>query len=245
MTGAARGIGRGIVRRLLGDGWSVAAIDRDELSLRATEAALGSDARLLAAVADVGDEAAIVQAIADTVARFGGLDLLVNNAAIADPHAGPLEQLSLERWHELLRVNVDSVFLCSKHAIPHLRARGGSIINLSSTRALQSEPHTEVYSASKGAIMALTHALAISLGPAIRVNAIAPGWIDTRSELPEHVEAPPEPSAADHAQHPVGRIGRPNDVASLVAWLASEEAGFMTGQQLVIDGGMTRKMIYV
>lgn len=116
----------------------------------------------------------------------------------------------------------------SKHAVSHLRKTRGAIINLGSTRAVRSEPNTEPYAACKGAVVALTHALAISLGPDVRVNCVSPGWIATG-----------EPAAA-----PVGRVARPEDVAGLCAWLLSDEAAFVTGQNLVIDGGMTRKMIY-
>ncbi len=123
----------------------------------------------------------------------------------------------------------------AKHAVPHLRRARGAIVNIASTRALQSEPDTEAYAASKGGLVALTHCLAISLGPEIRVNCVSPGWIS-------HV---PLRKRKDHAQHPVGRVGRAADVAALVAYLLSDAAGFVTGQNFVIDGGMTRKMIYV
>jgi NAD(P)-dependent dehydrogenase (short-subunit alcohol dehydrogenase family) len=128
------------------------------------------------------------------------------------------------------------MFLMAKHAAPHLRRTRGAIVNIASTRALQSEPDSEPYAASKGGVVALTHALALSLGPRVRVNCVSPGWIDTRAA---------KLSRADHAQHPVGRVGRPEDVAELVAFLLSDAAGFATGQNYVLDGGMTRKMIYV
>jgi NAD(P)-dependent dehydrogenase (short-subunit alcohol dehydrogenase family) len=118
--------------------------------------------------------------------------------------------------------------------VPHLRKTAGSIVNIASTRALQSEPNTEAYAATKGGVVALTHALAMSLGPRIRVNCISPGWI-AKTKL----------SKKDHAQHPVGRAGRPQDVGELVAFLISDPAGFITGQNFVADGGMTRKMIYL
>jgi NAD(P)-dependent dehydrogenase (short-subunit alcohol dehydrogenase family) len=117
------------------------------------------------------------------------------------------------------------------------KSKRAAIVNIASTRALQSEPHTEAYAASKGGIVALTHALALSLGPTVRVNAVSPGWIDT-SGKPEDLRS------IDHAQHPVGRVGKPEDVAALVGYLVSDEAGFVTGQNFIIDGGMTRKMIY-
>ncbi len=124
----------------------------------------------------------------------------------------------------------------AKHACRALADRRGSIVNISSTRAFMSEAETFAYSASKGALEALTHSLAISLGPKVRVNAVAPGWI--------HGGAPEALRPVDHAQHPVGRVGRPSDIAAAVAYLVGDEAGFVTGQTLVVDGGMTRKMIY-
>jgi NAD(P)-dependent dehydrogenase (short-subunit alcohol dehydrogenase family) len=139
-------------------------------------------------------------------------------------------------WDRVLAVNLRGPFLCARDTAPLLRRAGSAvIINIASTRALMSEPDNEAYAASKGGLLALTHALANSLGPAIRVNAIAPGWIHTRGE-------PLRPE--DHAQHPVGRVGRPEDVAQACLFLATAESAFMTGQCLVLDGGMTIKMIY-
>jgi len=128
--------------------------------------------------------------------------------------------------------------------VPHLRQSRGSIVNMASTRALQSEPNSEAYAASKGGLLALTHSLAISLGPDVRANSISPGWIDVRA-WQAHAPANPEPlSATDHNQHPSGRVGTPEDIAAMVAYLVSPEARFVTGQNFVVDGGMTRKMIY-
>ena len=118
------------------------------------------------------------------------------------------------------------------------------MVNIASTRGLMSEPDTEAYSASKGGIIALTHALAISLGPAVRVNCISPGWIEVSEWKKQGQRHAPDLRPEDQAQHPAGRVGRPEDVASLVMYLLSEEAGFITGANFVLDGGMTRKMIY-
>jgi NAD(P)-dependent dehydrogenase (short-subunit alcohol dehydrogenase family) len=166
--------------------------------------------------------------------RFGRLDALINNAGLADPADPPVERLSLRAWNRRIGVNLTGVFLMTKHCVPHLRKTSGAIVNIASTRALQSEPNTEAYAATKGATVALTHALAMSLGPRIRVNCISPGWI-AKAKL----------SRKDHAQHPVGRAGRPDDVGAPIAFLISDEAGFVTGQNFVVDGGMTRKMIYL
>jgi hypothetical protein len=142
-------------------------------------------------------------------------------------------------------VNLTAAFLFSKHSAALLRKSRGAIVNIASTRALMSEPNTEAYSASKGGIAALTHALALSLGPEVRVNCVSPGWIDVREWRKRSRREKAKLSAADHLQHPAGRVGGPEDIASLVSFLVSPEAGFITGANIVADGGMTRKMIYV
>lgn len=190
---------------------------------------------------DVADETQVKTGVAEVLGQFGRLDALVCNAAIADPHNTTLETLSLAYWNRVLAVNLGGPMLLAKHCAPYLRAHGGAIVNLASTRAAQSEPDTEAYAASKGGLLALTHALAVSLGPEIRVNAVSPGWIDARD--PSQRRAEPL-SETDHAQHPAGRVGTVEDVAAMVAWLLSRNAGFVTGQEFVVDGGMTKKMIY-
>jgi NAD(P)-dependent dehydrogenase (short-subunit alcohol dehydrogenase family) len=184
---------------------------------------------------DVSDEASVAAAVAGCVARFGRIDGLVNNAGLANPHAGPIETLDIAHWNRVIGTNLTGVMLCAKHCVAELRKVRGAIVNISSTRALQSEPESEAYAAAKGGVVALTHALAISLGPAIRVNCISPGWIDVQGA---------QLRAVDHAQHPVGRVGRPDDIAELASFLLSDKAGFITGQNFVADGGMTRKMLY-
>ena len=222
VTGGAQGIGRGIARALAGRGWQVAVAD------------IRQSADFFFVRTDVSREAAARACVRAVVKRLGRLDALVNNAGLAGPDDGPIEKLELRKWNRRIGINLTGPFLMAKHAIPHLRRARGAIVNIASTRALQSEPDTEAYSASKGGLVALTHALANSLGPRIRVNCVSPGWI-----------AHQPVRRKDHDQHPVGRVGRDQDVAELVAYLLSDAAGFVTGQNLVVDGGMTRKMIYV
>ena len=236
VTGAARGIGRSICAELLLKGNHVVGLDRDEEALAEAERAFCAAERFVTLRCDVGNESDVEAAVLDVQQRFGSLTGLVNNAALANPENAPLERLALDDWRRVMQINLDGVFLCTKHALPHLKAARGAIVNIASTRALMSEPNTEAYAAAKGALLALTHAVAISAGPQVRVNCISPGWIETGNET--------ELSEEDHAQHPVGRVGRPEDVAQLCAFLLSSEAGFITGQNYIIDGGMTRKMIY-
>jgi len=140
-----------------------------------------------------------------------------------------------------LSVNLTGAFLVSRQCIVLLRDSGGAIVNIASTRALQSEVNTEAYAASKGGLVALTHAMAVSLGPDVRVNAVSPGWIDTRMQSLQHSDPL---RRVDHQQHAVGRVGQPEDIGELVAFLLSPAAGFITGQNLAADGGMSRQMIY-
>lgn len=163
------------------------------------------------------------------------LDVLINNAAKADPECPPLEKLSLRDWNRSLEINLTSIFLMIRSALPLLKKSSGSIINISSTRHMMSEPHTELYTTAKGGIDALTRGLAVSLAHEVRVNSISPGWIAD----PQEKRKP-----SDHKQHPVGRVGWPSDIAAMALFLASEKSGFITGQDFVVDGGMTVKMIY-
>ncbi|WP_043337750.1 SDR family oxidoreductase [Belnapia moabensis] len=223
VTGGARGIGRAVAARLAADGWRVVVADR--------EGAEDVPGRLVEA--DVADEAAVGRLVEGIAQAEGRLDALVCNAGFMIRK--PIRELSLGEWNAVLGTNLTSAFLLARAAETMLRPARGAIVTIASTRAHQSEANTESYSASKGGLMALTHALAISLGPEVRVNCVSPGWIDTKGEALR-----PE----DHAQHPAGRVGRPEDVAALVAWLVGPESGFVTGAEFLSDGGMTRKMIY-
>lgn len=240
VTGAAHGIGLGVAAWLVAEGWQVVMADIDRERGPKVAAALGERASFIAL--DVASEAQVAAAVAELIGQFGRLDALVSNAAIARPHNTALESLGLNEWSRTLAVNLTGPMLLAKHCAPYLRAHSGAIVNIASTRAHQSEPNSEAYAASKGGLLSLTHALASSLGPEIRVNAISPGWIDARDLREREAEPLTE---LDHDQHLVGRVGTVEDIASAVAWLIGDSAGFVTGQELVIDGGMTRKMIYL
>jgi NAD(P)-dependent dehydrogenase (short-subunit alcohol dehydrogenase family) len=228
VTGGGHGIGGAVAQRLIADGYRVVVADL-EPKHRAETQAMG--ARFVAA--DVGEEDAVAALVAGIAANEGRLDALVCNAGIMVRK--PVAKLTLEEWSRVLRTNLTSIFLLVRATEAMLRTAKGAVVTVASTRARMSEPNTESYAASKGGIVALTHALSISLGPDVRANCISPGWIDVRGE---------SLSAEDHAQHPVGRVGRPQDIASLAAWLLGPESGFVTGAEFVVDGGMTRKMVY-
>jgi len=245
VTGGAQGIGRAVVDYLLQCRGNVAALDIDSEAGEELLADHEGNERLLFLPADVGNEDEVAASVARIVECFGTVDSLVNNAGIAAPSSDPVEHLALEDWDAMLRVNLTGAFLMVKHAASHLGRQRGAIVNMASTRALQSEANTEAYAASKGGLVALTHALAVSFSGRIRVNAVLPGWIDVSSLKKEAKRFDPQLSDEDHRQHPAGRVGLPGDIAALTAFLLSREAGFITGQSFVADGGMTRKMIYV
>ncbi|TXD37031.1 SDR family oxidoreductase [Lujinxingia vulgaris] len=244
VTGGAQGIGRAISEALVDEGVRVCVVDRDREAGEEMLEELGSPETMAFWEVDVSDEKSVAGAMDQTIERFGRLDVLVNNAGVAQPHSGPIESLSLEDWNRWLDTNLTGAFLCAKHAVPHLRCTSGSIVNMASTRAYQSEANSEAYAASKGGLVALTHAMAMSLGPEIRVNSVSPGWIEVSEWKKRSERERPQLRPEDHAQHPVGRVGKPEDVAELVVFLTGPRAEFITGQDFVIDGGMTRKMIY-
>lgn len=225
VTGGARGIGAAIVQRLASNGWRVVVADRDAAGT------VPAGARHVAC--DVSDETSVAALLAGIAAQEARLDALICNAGINVRK--PLGQLTLAEWSRVIGTNLTSTFLLVRAGETLLRAAKGAVVTIASTRAHMSEPDTEAYAASKGGLVALTHALALSLGPDIRVNCISPGWILTKGD-------PPRPE--DHAFHPAGRVGTPDDIAALTAWLAGHESGFVTGAEFVVDGGVSRKMIY-
>jgi len=232
ITGGAKGIGRAIARHLLSSGWQVGIIDLPDSGLRR---AFSRQRGVLVIEGDVRNEETASDAVDAMVHRFRRLDAVVSNAGIMIRK--PLRRLTLAEWHRVLDTNLTAAFLLARAAEKPLRRAHGAIVTIASTRALMSEPNTESYSASKGGLVALTHALAISLAPDVRVNCVSPGWIETKDYAGLRRK--------DHRQHPAGRVGKPEDVAELVGWLLdAERSGFVTGANFVIDGGMTRKMIY-
>ena len=248
VTGGAQGIGRGIAQAVLGAGGRVVVGDTDTDAGHACLAEFDAGERADFHRLDVAREPSVRRFIAAALARFGRIDGLVNNAGIADPHSGPLQTLTLADWNRRIGTSLGGAFLCSKHALPALREaaqdQASAIVNIASTRALQSEPDSEAYAAAKGGLVAFTHALAISAGPAVRVNCISPGWIATDAWRKPAARRQPKLRKADHAQHAVGRVGEPQDIGALAVYLLSPAAGFVTGQNIVVDGGMTRTMLY-
>jgi NAD(P)-dependent dehydrogenase (short-subunit alcohol dehydrogenase family) len=242
VTGGAQGIGKIITEHLLKEDFNVSVFEIDTEAIEEFREEEPSE-KLVFFPCDVSKEYEVEKAIKSSAEKFGHIDGLVNNAAIA--RNKPVTELTLDEWQRVIDVNLTGPFLCAKYAVPYLKATKGSIINLCSTRAFQSEPDTEAYSASKGGIYALTHALAMSLGTEIRVNCISPGWIDV-SDIRKKSEANPyQITEADKKQHPAGRVGNGADIARMVLFLLNPENNFITGQNFVVDGGMTKKMIYV
>jgi NAD(P)-dependent dehydrogenase (short-subunit alcohol dehydrogenase family) len=233
LTGAAKGIGRGIARHLLASGYCLGIIDLAESGLRRAYPPRGRNVLLIEG--DIRDEGTVSDAVDALLHRFGRLDAVVSNAGIMIRE--PLHRLTLAEWNRVIDTNLTAAFLLARAAEKPLRKARGAIVAIASTRALMSEPNTESYAASKGGLVALTHALAISLGPDVRVNCVSPGWIETKNYAALRRK--------DHTQHPVGRVGKPQDIAEIVAWLLDgKRSGFVTGANFVVDGGMTRKMIY-
>lgn len=232
VTGGAKGIGRAIVSAFCRAGCQVAFCDIDQKAGRLTAQACGAQFHPL----DVADSASLAASLSTVIDRWGGLDIVVNNVGVG--RFKSFLESTLDEFQAVLDINLKPIFVTSQ-ALARCKAddkSGGRIINICSTRAYMSEPGTEAYSASKGAVRALTHALMASLAPLrITVNCISPGWIDCVGEPLRDI---------DHAFHPSGRVGVPDDIAQACIYLASPAADFVNGEDITIDGGVTRKMIY-
>lgn len=216
ITGGSHGIGKCIVEEFTRMGACVAFID------------IAEDADY---VGDIGDRATLEVFAATVIEKYGRIDVLVNNAP---PLMRGIDHCSYEEFSYAMAVGVTAPFYLTKLFAPYF-TQGASVVNISSSRDRMSQPQTESYTAAKGGIAALTHALAVSLAGKVRVNSISPGWIDTNYTVYE---------GSDAIQQPVGRVGDPRDIANMVLFLCSENAGFITGENICIDGGMTKQMIY-
>jgi len=241
ITGGAGGIGKAIAEAFKAQGAKVCVIDiahndykptsegRGQACLRMTERGRLSPEGYF--VGDVGDKFTLEKFADKVIKEHGKVDYLINNAPPANKG---LSDCSYEDFECAMRTGVTAPFYLAKLFDKHF-AKGAAIVNISSTRATMSQANTESYTAAKGGISALTHALAVTLAGRVRVNTISPGWIDTTNTVY---------NGADASQHLAGRVGNPNDIAEMVLFLCSDKAGFITGQDIVIDGGMTKQMIY-
>ena len=235
ITGGAGGIGRFIAEKFTRSGVSVLIADINVKAGVKAASDLSRHKEALFFKCDISKETQVKKLISFAAARFGKIDIIVNNAGFGDWRS--MEKRPMKAWDRVIAVNLTAQYMLVKHALPKMK-EGGAVINISSTRALMSEPGSEPYAASKAGILGLTHALAASLAPKrIRVNAISPGWINVSGY---------KETKRDREQHFVKRVGRGEDIAEACAFLADEEkSGFITGQNLVVDGGMTKKMIYL
>ncbi|MFE5319139.1 glucose 1-dehydrogenase [Paenibacillus sp. NPDC056579] len=245
VTGGAQGIGKAVSLAFAKAGYEVSIADTDkEAGLEIVQEIRQAGGKSMFMCTNVAEEQDVSRWVQVTLTELGRIDVLVNNAGIS--RNGSMLELPVDKFDEVLGVNLRGAFLCSQQAAAAMKRQGGgSIVNIASTRALMSEADTEAYSASKGGLLALTHAMAVSLGGyGIRVNAVSPGWIETRDWQKASRREQPRHSELDRLQHPAGRVGRPEDIASACLYLSGDQAGFITGENLVIDGGMTVKMIY-
>jgi NAD(P)-dependent dehydrogenase (short-subunit alcohol dehydrogenase family) len=245
VTGGAQGIGRGIAYEFARAGYAISILDpAKDAGLEAVDRIGELGSRGVYVEGGTAVEADVDVWLEQTTNVLGCPDVLVNNAGIMVRK--PFLDLAVDEFDRVIATNLRGAFLCSQKVARLMVAENkrGGIINIASTRAFMSEPGTESYTASKGGIVALTHGMAISLGPhGIRVNSVSPGWIETRDRQFSGRSETPHHSQADKAQHPVGRVGKPEDIAEACLFLA-EHGGFITGQNITVDGGMTVKMIY-
>lgn len=216
VTGGAGGIGKTIAEEFKKQGAEVVVVDQKS----------GADF-----IGDIACEDTLCDFAQYVIKKYGRVDYLINNAMLT---RGGLSECSYEDFNYVLRVGVTAPFMLAKLFMPYF-SKGASIVNISSSRDRMSQPETESYTAAKGGIAALTHAMAVTLAGRVRVNSVSPGWIDTAFR---------QYGGADAVQHPAGRVGNPLDIANIVLFLCSEKASFITGENICVDGGMTRQMIY-
>ena len=222
ITGAASGIGKCLAQEFSSKGALVIVIDKDKIDVQVDFFFRG----------DIAAEEVLREFVQAVLAKYGKIDYLINNAALSKK--GILSQCSYEDFLYVQKVNVVAPYMLSMLFLPHFNEKA-AIVNISSSRFKMSQPDTESYSASKGGITALTHALAVSLAGKVRVNSVAPGWIDNIGE---------ELSEADLLQNPVGRVGKPIDIAKMVMFLCHQDSGFINGENITVDGGVSKQMIY-
>ena len=237
ITGAGSGIGLATARRFAAEGAVVVAVDVNEPALEAVQRELGADP----VACDVTDEAAVRALFDGVAARHGGVDIAFNNAGISPPDDDSILDTGLDAWERVQRVNLTSVYLCCKHAIPHMLARGrGSIINTASFVALMGAATSQIsYTASKGGVLAMTRELGVQFArQGVRVNALCPGPVNTPL-LKELFAKDPERAARRLVHVPMGRFAEPEEIAAAVAFLASDDASFITANTFIVDGGIT------
>lgn len=237
VTGAANGIGKAVATAFAKERFSVIVADIDsENGTKLQDQLREDDLKATFVECDVSDPDSIDNLVEETVQRYGGIHVLINNAGVST--FTPPDELSVDQWDKILNTNLRSSFLLTRAVAGYMKkAGGGSVVNIASTRATMSEENTEAYAASKGGLLALTHAMAISYSDdSISVNCISPGWIHTGDydDLRD----------IDHEQHPSKRVGKPEDIARACLFLTQPDNDFINGENLVIDGGMSRKMIY-
>lgn len=240
ITGGALGIGKSITQGFAKEGAKVAFIDMNLAAGEETKAGIlenGGDALFF--FGDLAREQTLKDFTQNVIEHYGHIDYLINNAMFSKK--GILSNCGYEDFNEVLRTGITAPYMLTKLFLPYFNA-GGAVVNISSTRAFQSQSDTESYTAAKGGITALTHALAVSLAGKVRVNSIAPGWIDTGSTYDKNYT--PVYSAADKKQHPSGRVGHPTDIVRTVFFLCNEDNSFINGQNITVDGGMSKLMIY-
>jgi meso-butanediol dehydrogenase / (S,S)-butanediol dehydrogenase / diacetyl reductase len=243
VTGAATGIGRATGQALVRDGYAVALVGRRSEPLEELAAELGANA--IAAPADVTSSEQAAAAVGAAVERFGGIDVLVNNAAVGD--SAPLLDESLERWEETLRINLTGAFIATQLALPHLLERGGSIVNVASINGVLAGPGWTSYCVSKAGLIMLAKCIARDYGrQGVRANAVCPGWVrtpmaDSDMDRVAHAHGLDREGAyaRAHRQHPLGRPAQPEEIADVIAFLASPRAAYITGASIMVDGGTT------